>query len=522
MVAEMLRSPVLATDVGLSATAYVFPEPDGGAVRVLLSAEIDRPGDEEGDVALGYALLDSGGRIVASGFEPRLKAPARRSGKQVFAVSARAAPGVHTLKLAVVDASGRRASVQHTFAATVRSLGNIRTGDLLIGVPGNAGNPTAPAVAAEFADPDSLNGYLELTAAKADDLDAVRVHVEIARRDDGASLVSTRAVLSDATGGSLRRTGEAVVPLNALPAGDYVARALISVHGRTAGEISRPFRITRSAPVAASTRGSARSPVTAGLSLRIPPFAREQVLTPEVVGFALGRAAASRAGEIPTDVVSHARAGRLAEALEGARNAGHTLATAFLHGLMLFAGGDLEAAAVKFREALRVDSEFFPAAFYLGSCYAAGGREREAAAAWQTSLATEESGAPFIHALLADSLLRQREIERAVEIVREGIDRWPTDPALQVRLAQGLAMNARPAEALSVLDRYLLEQPADTDRLFLAMHLVYDTAARRPPLVSPAEDLARFDRYAAAYKTHGGRQHAMVDEWRRAVAARTR
>ena len=523
ILAETLRSPVLATDVGLNATAYVFPDADRGAVRIVLAAEITRAGGGEADVALGYALVDSGGRLVASGFEARLPdAPEPRSGKQGFAASARAAPGVYTLKLAVVDASGRRGSVEHTFRAEITSVGNIHTGDLLIGVPGNTANPTAPAVAGEFTDPESLNGYVELAAARPDDLHGVLVQMEVAPRHDAASVVSTRAVLTEAAGGAARRTGEAVIPLHALPAGDYVARAVISVDGQAAGQIARPFRIMRSSPAALSTRAGARSPVPAGLSLRIPPFAREQVLTPEIVGFALRRAGAAAAGEIPTDVMSHARAGRIAEALERARTAGHALATVFLQGLLLFAAGDLEAAAVRFREALRLDSEFFPAAFYLGSCYAAGGREREAAAAWQTSLATEESSAPFIHSLLADSLLRQREIDQALDILREGIARWPDDPALQVRLAEGLAMSARPAEALDALDRYLLGQPEDTDRLFLAMHLVYEAAVRGQPLASPRQDLARFDRYAAAYAAHGGPQQAMIDEWRRAVSARTR
>ena len=72
--------------------------------------------------------------------------------------------------------------------------------------------------------------------------------------------------------------------------------------------------------------------------------------------------------------------------------------------------GRSEGRRGQFRETLRLDSEFFPAAFYLGSCYAAGGRDHEAAGAWQTSLVTE-SDAPFIYTLLGDALLRLREID---------------------------------------------------------------------------------------------------------------
>ena len=522
-VAETLRSPVLASEIGLSASAYVFPGVDSGALRLLLAAEIHRAHDGDRELALGYALIDGDGRVVASGFEPQLKrTPDSRAARQPFTASARAAPGVYTLKLAVMDTAGRRGSVQHTFRAEMTSLGQIRVGDLLIGVPGGAASPTTPAVAGEFTDPETLNGYVELAASSADALLGVSLQVEVAARGEERAIASSRAVLADAAGGSAVRTGQAVVRIDSLPAGDYVARAVIAVDGLTAGQIARPFRVTRLARGVRPAAGKGTAPGAAGgLPLRIEPFAREQVLTPEIVGFALTRAAPGDATGVPPEVASHARAGRLADALEAARSAGHALAAAFLQGLSLFAGGDLEGAAVKFREALRLDSEFFPAAFYLGSCYAAGGREREAAAAWQTSMATDDSGAPFIHALLADSLLRQREIERALDILREGMVRWPDDPVLQVRFAQALAMDARAAEALEALDSYLAAHPQDTDRLFLAMHLVYEATGGQP-LVSKAEDLARFDRYAAAYSAAGGRQQALVDQWRRSLASRAR
>ena len=125
-------------------------------------------------------------------------------------------------------------------------------------------------------------------------------------------------------------------------------------------------------------------------------------MTPQVVGFFLDR---MNAADAAGSAIADAKAGRFDEAAEASVKAGGSerLASVFLNGLALYARGQLEAAAGQFREALRLDSEFFPAAFYLGSCYAAGGRDREAAGAWQTSLVTE-GDAPFVYTLLGDAL----------------------------------------------------------------------------------------------------------------------
>src|SRR2546430_9007303 len=84
----------------------------------------------------------------------------------------------------------------------------------------------------------------------------------------------------------------------------------------------------------------------------------------------------------------------------------------FLGGLALLEKGELEPAAAKFRTALKLDSEFLPAAFYLGACYAAGGRGRGAAGAWPTSL-IPPSGAPVIFPPLRGPLPRPRDGHQA-------------------------------------------------------------------------------------------------------------
>ena len=224
-------------------------------------------------------------------------------------------------------------------------------------------------------------------------------------------------------------------------------------------------------------------------------------------------------------LVGHARAGRFDEILAELGNlspaAAREVAPVFLHGLALLARRDLEAAAARFRESLRLDSEFFPAAFFLGACYAAGGRDREAVGAWQTSLVAEDE-APFVWTLLGDALLRLNEGVQAAEILREAASLWPEDDQIRVRLGLAYVMSGGGADALATLDPYFDRHPEDHARLFVAMRLLYEATAAGRPVGTAAEDLARFTRYARSYAAAGGPQIALVEQWHRFLESRSR
>ena len=188
----------------------------------------------------------------------------------------------------------------------------------------------------------------------------------------------------------------------------------------------------------------------------------------------------------------------------------------FLSGLALYSRGDLEPAAARFREALRLDSEFFPAAFYLGSCYAAGGRDQDAVGAWQLALVTE-TDAPFIYTLIGDALLRLREVDRALEILNEAAAEWPDNEEVQVRIGAALAMAGKRADALTKLEPYLEAHPDDQERHFFALRMLYEARADRKPIKSTNEDRALFTKWAAAYAAAKGPQQAMVEQWQKAM-----
>lgn len=518
VLAETLRSPLLASELGLKAVAYSFKDPDSAKLRVLVASEIDRSTDPDAKLALAFALVDSKGELVSSQMEPEVQAPIRPAKTQTFIGSAIVDPGVYTLKLAVVDDGGRKGSVEHSFRAQLTSAGQVRITDLMLAETDPSAGKVVPVVSADFTG-DTLHVYFELSSEAVEPLKAATAVIEVAQTDQGRMLDSAAARIQDSAPN--RRVAEASVPIALLPQGDYVARAVISAGGRKIAQVTRPFRIVRTAPVpTAPGTDSRRAPgAAAPITFASKPetFERASVLAPPVVGFFLDRMNVGNRGGAPAAALEAARGGRFEAASDALKApAASPLAAAFIGGLALYAKGDLEAAANKFRDALRLDSEFFPAAFYLGACYAAGGRDREAVGAWQTSLVTQ-SDAPFIYTLLGDAYLRLRDSAGALDILVEASQLWPDDDQVRLRLGTAQALAGKQADAVRTLDPYLARNPSDHERLLIALKAIYEARSTGQTIWTAEEDRQHFERYAAAYAAAGGPQQALVEQWKKFI-----
>lgn len=525
LLAETLRSPLLATELPVKVTTYTFRDVASGKLKVMIAADIDRHPSPPGDLALAYALVDNNGKLAASDLQKGLAPPTPDATSQVFSGAVLVDPGIYTLKLAVLDLEGKRGSVEHTFRAQLQSAGQLRLGELLVAeVRRGATREVRPLVDTEIA-ADSLYAYLEMYSDAAAQLEAASVTLEIASDPNGLALESGVFQLQEVEGGR-RRVGEGDVPLALLPPGSYVARAAVSVGGRSVARITRPFRIARALPEPTATgeprtAGAAVGASSLALATAVGAFRRDSVLAPHVMEFFLDRlftAETAASAASLRGVTGAARAGQfdaVAAQLDGLDpKVAAELAPTFLRGLVLLARGELEAAAGQFREAIRLDSGFFPAAFYLGACYAAGGRDREAVGAWQTALVTEDD-APFVFTLVGDALLRLGDAGRATDILREAATLWPDNDEVRVRLGMAFAMGGFAPEALATLDPYLERHPDDHERLFFAMRLLYERSAAGRAVGTLDEDRARLARYARAYAATGGPQQALVEEWRK-------
>jgi tetratricopeptide (TPR) repeat protein len=521
LLTELLQSPVAATDIGLKLTAFTLRDTASPKLRVLMAVEIDRSANRDGRLALAFALADDKGQVLGSRLDPDVKAAIRADRIQPYTnFVVTEATGPLSLRVAVVDEQGRQGSVEHRFTAALATVGEFQVGDLVIADEKPAGGSATPKITGEFTS-GFVNGYLELYSDSADSLKTATVIFEVAQSEQARALdgAAARVRQGSAEQPNLRAM-EGTVPTTLLAPGEYIIRAIISAGGKRIGQIVRVFNVGRAVPVTKPTTGASltttgrRDPVP--FSSRTEKFDRASVLTPEVVGFFVERLNFRGQGEPNSaPVIEHARAGRFDEAVQALSTRTGTVPAAFLSGLTLYAKDQLESAASKFREALKLDSEFFPAAFYLGACYAAGNNDLQAIGAWHLSLVTQ-SDAPFIYTLLGDALLRQRNAEEALEVLNEAASQWPENDEVQVRMGAALAMSGKRADALAKYEPYLDKHPDDHDRLFAALRVLYEARNQGKPVRSTTEDRALFDKWATAYTAAKGPQQTVVDQWRRA------
>lgn len=524
LLTELLESPALVSDIGLKLGAFTMRDPASAKLRVLMAAEIDRAANPDGRLVLAFALSDDKGKVLGSQIDRDVKAPIgqvdRMQAYSNFILTE--ASGPLLLRVAVVDDQGRQGSVEHRFSAALTTVGEFQVGDLLIADERPTDGSSTPRIAGEFTS-GVVNGYLELYSESAEVLKNATVVFEIAQNEQARALDGAAGKAQPASADHPnRRAIEGSVPTALLAPGDYVIRAVISAGGRRIGQIARAFKVGRVVAAVKSNKGPAvsttlgrREPVA--FSSRSEKFERASVLTPQVVGFFVERMDFHAQGESnAAPIIDHARAGRFDEAVQALTRRSGTLAAAFLGGLALYSKGQLEPAAARFREALRLDSEFFPAAFYLGSCYAAGGRDKEAVGAWHLSLITQND-APFIYTLLGDALLREKDPAEALAVLNEAASRWPDNDEVEVRLGAALAMSGKRADALQKYETYLAKHPEDHERLFAAMRILFEARTSGRPVRSTTEDRALFDKWASAYAAVKGPQQSVVDQWRRTV-----
>ncbi len=191
----------------------------------------------------------------------------------------------------------------------------------------------------------------------------------------------------------------------------------------------------------------------------------------------------------------------------------------FCEGSRNYRVGKFEEAAKEFRAAVRQSSDFLPGIFYLGACYAAGGRGREAVGAWQTSLVGDDSS-PDVFQLLIDGFLRIGDTDAAIGAIEEAAAKWPEDYRFVVRATLAQAAQDKPAEALDRLRPWLDRQAGDREALDLALRLALADLATRP--VGEEQDaIARLKDLTARYEASGTPLPPVAARWLAYLAART-
>lgn len=515
--ASALDAPVVATGIGLRVTSYLAADPNDSAnLQLVLAGEASRVG--QGETTFKLLVKDLEGRKVASA-EPPVGQPTDDG--LVFSTRFPLPPGSYVVRVAMMDGTGRTGSVDHRVDVRQESLGDIQaTGPILVRVP---------------TDPQRRPS-LALSDTRQDEKLAMQVHLrgeesrlanpdvtfEIAGSADGPALVEAAADVSSRSPGGWV-VGQAVADLRVLPPGPYVVRARVTADGLPLGQVHRAFVVAgaaaspgaAAAPTAAAggVPGTSRRPFTPLMGTG-PRFAVSTALAPPVLGTFLDRVAARPDAGAPVvrDLVERARTSGVEQLVVSETLAAEQPVAAFLRGLTLLSRNELDPAANAFRSAMRVAADFYPAMVYLGVCYAAGGKDKDAAAAWRTAL-IKEGDTRALHLLLTDALLRQQQGELALRAVDNARARWPADDELKRRFVMAALLAGRYADGLQALDELVDTHAEDESTLAAGLLVLYESFERGDPVQDVEGDRARMTRLAEAYRELGGPSVALVDAW---------
>ncbi len=511
-VATIIAQPVLATELPLKVATYNLRTPGSANVKVVVTTEFGRGATAQEYSTLGYVVLTDKGKIATSSFQKFRATPLKGDEPSPLQISTlvELPPGRYTLRLAVLDGRGRGGSVEHAVDAAITTGGALELADLML-APISTDTTSAVRLLADPTITNELFGaYLELYPKHDDALRDARVAIEVAEADRGPAMVAVAAPIVQ-TKEKGRVVAQAPLPVGMLPPGDYVARAVVTAGGRTTTQ-TRPFRLVRAV--------AAGHEFKADLASRVGQFSRDQVLQPRLLGPALAQARALDAAppEAARQIADEVAAGRL-EALErGGLESDSSLLAAFLRGVALYRSGNLEGAAQQMRAAIRLSPDFLAGSFYLGACYAAGGRGREAVGAWQTSLIGNDSS-PEIFELLIDGFLRLGDTDAAIAIVEEAAAKWPDDYRFVLRATLARAAAGDTREALARLQPWLDRKIADREALELALRLALADLATRPA-GNRADAVAALKGLTARFETAARPLPPLAERWLSYLAGR--
>jgi hypothetical protein len=512
--AGALEGPVPATGVRLRVTSYLANDSeDRSRVKVLITGEATRI--EPGEATLQVIVRDNDGKKILAGEQPVSEATA--DGLK-FSTNIPLPEGDYVIRVGLMDSTGRVGSVEHRVTARRASLGPLSaTGPLLVRVPSIANSD--PRLALDGVRQDERLAFeLGLDGEGASGTDVV---FEVASTADGPALVKANASISAGPRENMA-LAHGVTEMRVLPPGDYVARARVTSGSAQIGEIRRTFSVLGPARAAADATGvattvinrKAPAPIAARALGAVQPFAVDQVLAPKVLNAFLDSTAARPDASSPMlkELVQRARTTGVKDLYVSDTLAAEMPIASFLRGLMLLEQKKYDLAAHAFRAALRGAPDFYPAMVYLGACYAAGGKDKEAAGAWRTAL-IKEGDRVTVHSLLTDALLRSGNGELAFETAAGAYARWPDDENLKRRFVVASLLAGRSAEGLKALDELEEKNTPDEPALALALLTLYEAFVAGRPIETVEQDRARMIRLADLYRSRGGPSLALVETW---------
>jgi VWFA-related protein len=481
-VVAALSSPLLSAALPLRVASFSLQGPERDKIQMVIHADVGTDYASSKAVALGYLIIDSNGRVVDNHSEMTRLLPVLNGVPSSLQYTAGASlpPGNYTLKLAAAEGE-RVGSIEHPIRAGLETKNGLTLSELIVGGPTEPGEFLRPTIGytASFG---SVHGYVEAYGSKAD---TATVKYEIVAEGKSEALMT--ANVAGRLGGDERMIFSQVMLVHQLPPGKYVLRALVSDAGTQAKTLTRDFEVAPPKVLMTSADGLGATSTDAELFLPVdetamkPAFRRDHAVDHKTLAPFLERVAAD-------------------------------MKSTFDSGVSLLATGEYAKAELTLKKAIDPDTDSTAALTYLAASFAASGHDDAAASAWQTALVDGDE-IPQIYQWLADALMRKHDYAEARTLLEEASGKWPNDMRFTKPLAMLYATFGKGREAVRTLERYLEQQPNDTNAAYLAVEWIYHVHAAGAAVHNRADDLKLAHTYAAAYEKASGPQLALVKQW---------
>lgn len=428
-ISSVLGAPFVQQGLRIDYTTYVMKAAEAGQHRVVLSLAADLPvrskaGETADVVFVARDVRD--GRVVASGTDaialPAGARPGAATGSGTWRVQFNVPAGSYLMRTVVREPGGLIGSADRRLEVRPLDRPDVTVSDLVLG-SALAGLPVRPRAYRE----EGLSGVLETYGRSAAQLEGIEVTIELRRGTDDVPVASFAVDVQEAeqddTGGRSRRASF-LLPLNRVPPGDYLARAVVKARGEVLAERTRHVEVLEGlAPAAVA--GTSEPPAVTPLEVT------RGALAQAYIGLLRARAQGTPAAA----AAQHAAEGRWEEvevALRGVAGDAGAVAQA-LRGLALFAREDYAGAAAALDRSLTADPRSALTAFFLGWAQEGAGNARAAIGAWRNAAFLDPS-LVSAHLALADGYLKLSQPALAVQALKAGLAALPASPELLARL----------------------------------------------------------------------------------------
>jgi hypothetical protein len=226
---DMLRTAVSHHDLPLRATAYASPNPAGTDVIVMALFEGIEPDAPLAAASVG--LFDEKGTL-----KKQWTAEKNDLAKRPVQAALTAPAGTYRMRVAAVDAAGRAGTADYELRAEAPRADPLKLSALVLGAQQQGGG-FAPRL--DFRDEGIAIGMLEIYGVP--NAGNVTVALDVAAGADAAPLASAQTTVRPGRSADMR-IAFGGFNIAALPPGDYLMRAVVSLDGKPVGRVVRTLR----------------------------------------------------------------------------------------------------------------------------------------------------------------------------------------------------------------------------------------------------------------------------------------